>query len=813
MGTGNPAAGEVQQLTRLQKAAMLSGENVWQTRAIPGRRVPSLFMSDGPHGLRKQVGAADHLGLNKSRESTCFPTAATIANSWDPKLAERVGKALGEEASDVGVDVLLGPGLNTKRSPLGGRNFEYFSEDPYLAGKLAAAYVRGIQSQGIAACPKHFAANSQETFRMVSDSVVDEATLRELYLTAFEIVVRESNPLSVMSSYNLVNGTYAHENAHLLQTILRDEWGFTGAVVTDWGGSNNEVAAISAGGTIEMPSPGYDSVNTILADPSIPAHKLDQRVAEAVALAESVSPKPQPSSIYEDHKALALEAAEKSVVLLKNEDSILPLAAGTRVAVIGDFALVPRYQGAGSSLVNPTELIEPLEALRDSGLDTVAVEQGFKRGADAADPELKRKAVEAARGADVAVLYLGLDELAESEGKDREHLDVAAAQVEVLNAVADVNPTVVVIFAAGAPVTMPWLGRVKGFIHGYLGGQEGAQANVNVLTGKVNPSGRLAETYPLDLEDTPTAGNFPATGHYALYSEGPYIGYRYYATADVPVLFPFGYGQSYTEFTHSGLEADAAGARVTVTNRGAIAGEEVVQVYIRLDQEVRDRLVQPALRLAGFEKIRLEPGETRQVTIPFDDYSFRVYDPGQDSWVQAGGTHGVLAGPNAGDLPLSASVEIAGSADLMPSLAASLPVYRDAAVHEVTSRDFAVLLGRDIPAEPVERRELHMNSPLADLRYSRSALGRIIYTQYFVRFMEKAEKNGKPDLNLLFQYGMPFRAIYKMSGGVADKALVQGILTIVNGHFFQGLGSVIKAFFKNRKRQKQLKERFERESA
>lgn len=424
---------DIGSLSTLEKAAMLSGETTWQTRALPRLGVRQLWMSDGPHGIRRQAGSADHLGINASQPATCFPTSATVANSWDPVLAERVGRALGREASHLGVDVLLGPGLNIKRSPLGGRNFEYFSEDPYLAGKLAAGYVRGIQGAGVAACPKHFAVNSQETRRMTSDSVVDEATLREIYLTAFEILVKESRPLTIMTSYNLVNGTYSHENSHLLQDILRDDWGFDGAVVTDWGGGNDPVAAVSAGGTIEMPSPGFDSVCEILESSNLDEEQLNARVAEVVTLAHRINPETVDESIFDDHDRLAQEAAEASIVLLKNEGKALPLASGARIAVVGDFAFEPRYQGAGSSLVNPTQLVKPLQALEDSTLSIVASARGFERG-KALDPGLLAEAIEAARAADVVLLHLGLDEILESEGKDREHMHLPENQAELLRA-------------------------------------------------------------------------------------------------------------------------------------------------------------------------------------------------------------------------------------------------------------------------------------------------------------------------------------------------------------------------------------------
>lgn len=802
---------DIGSLSTLEKAAMLSGETTWQTRALPRLGVRQLWMSDGPHGIRRQAGSADHLGINASQPATCFPTSATVANSWDPVLAERVGRALGREASHLGVDVLLGPGLNIKRSPLGGRNFEYFSEDPYLAGKLAAGYVRGIQGAGVAACPKHFAVNSQETRRMTSDSVVDEATLREIYLTAFEILVKESRPLTIMTSYNLVNGTYSHENSHLLQDILRDDWGFDGAVVTDWGGGNDPVAAVSAGGTIEMPSPGFDSVCEILESSNLDEEQLNARVAEVVTLAHRINPETVDESIFDDHDRLAQEAAEASIVLLKNEGKALPLASGARIAVVGDFAFEPRYQGAGSSLVNPTQLVKPLQALEDSTLSIVASARGFERG-KALDPGLLAEAIEAARAADVVLLHLGLDEILESEGKDREHMHLPENQAELLERVAEVNPHVVVVLSAGSAIEMPWIDKVEGVVHGYLGGQAGARAMVRVLTGAVNPSGHLAESYALSLADTPTAGAFPAEEKHALYREGPFVGYRYYSSAGVPVLFPFGYGLSYTTFSYSELEVDGKGVAFTVTNTGDVTGADVPQLYVSPPPEASKVGPRPRIELKGFEKVTLEPGQTARVRIAFDDYTFRVFDGRLGRWRVIAGRYGVAVGSNVADHALEASIDIDGESVTDTAPAALIENYSAARVHEVTDAEFEKLLGRSLPvAEPV--RLLTATSPLSDLEYSKNPVGRAIYKHYFQRSLRKAQEKGVPDLNLLFQYGMPFRAIAKMSGGLADMRMVEAILNIVNGHFFKGLGQVAVRFFQNRTRQKKLASEFNERAA
>ncbi|HEY0217487.1 MAG TPA: glycoside hydrolase family 3 C-terminal domain-containing protein, partial [Cellulomonas sp.] len=626
-GHDDPGAGTqaTDRLTLLEKAALLTGRSVWQTYDLPRHGVRSIWLADGPHGVRKQVGSADHLGLNASEPATCFPTAAGVANTWDVELAEEVGRALGAEAAAQDVDVLLGPGLNIKRSPLGGRSFEYFSEDPLLAGIMAAGYVRGIQSQGVAACPKHFAANSQELRRMVSDSVVDERTLQEIYLSAFGIVVRAGRPRTIMSAYNLVNGVYANENHHLLTEVLREEWGFDGAVVTDWGGSNDVVEGVRAGSNLEMPAAGLDSARQIVEavrTGRLTEAEVDARAAEILRLvADAREPGTAPAVDLVAHHALARRAAARSAVLLKNTDALLPLAAGTRVAVIGDFARTPRYQGAGSSVVNPTRLDSVLDAIGDSGLDLVAYAQGFHRNGTP-DAALRAEAVEAARGADVVLLMMGLDEVAESEGLDRSHLDLPAAQVEVLEAVAAANPQVVVVLSAGGVVEVPWLGHARALVHGYLSGQAGGGALLDLLTGVVNPSGRLAETVPVRLSDTPTARTFPGTQRTAEYREGLFVGYRYYTTAGVPVAFPFGFGLSYTTFAYSDLVATPEAATVTVTNTGDRAGADVAQVYVRRET---DGVHRPDRTLAGFARVELAPGESRTVTVPLGDQAFRHY--------------------------------------------------------------------------------------------------------------------------------------------------------------------------------------------
>ena len=564
----------IKRMTLEEKAFLMSGKNTWESKDYPKHNIPSIWMSDGPHGIRKQAGAADHIGLNESIKATCYPTAATMANAWDEELGEELGRNLGEEAAVQEVNILLGPGLNIKRSPLCGRNFEYFSEDPYLAGKMAASYIRGIQANGISACPKHFAVNSQEERRMTSNSVLDERTLREIYLTNFEIAVKEGKAKAIMSAYNEVNGVYANENKHLLRDILVDEWGFDGIVITDWGASNDHAFGVEAGSHLEMPGTGMDGAKIIIQaveEGRLSEDVLDERVDEFLSVIFDVKKGTDnykgKSFDVDAHHKVAMKAAEESIVLLKNEDNILPLEEGTRVAVIGEFADNPRYQGAGSSNVNPTKLDSVMDVINDSGLEVVGFARGYKRtGGD--DPALLKEAVELARQADVVLLFVGLDESSESEGLDRAHMKMRDNQLRLIDAVTDINDKVVAVMSAGSPVEMPFIDKIEGLIHGYLSGQAGAGAMVNALTGKINPCGKLSETYPLKYEDTPAYNYYPGKERNSEYREGIFVGYRYYDTLDIPVLFPFGYGLSYTNFEYSDIKVDDKGVTFTITNTG-----------------------------------------------------------------------------------------------------------------------------------------------------------------------------------------------------------------------------------------------------
>ena len=785
----------LKELTLEEKCALLSGAETFKTRGMPEHGIPQIWLSDGPHGLRKQAGESDHLGLNPSVPATCFPTASAVANSWDAALGEEIGAALGEEAAVQEVSVLLGPGLNMKRNPLCGRSFEYFSEDPYLAGKLAAGYIRGIQSKGVAACPKHFAVNSQETRRMASDSIVDERTLREIYLTGFEIAVKEGHPRSIMSSYNLVNGTYANENKHLLMEILRGEWGFDGAVITDWGGSNDHALGVKNGSTLEMPAPGGDSVRELLAaveSGKITEADIDARLSELLPLvfdtkaALDAAPREFDAAA---HHALARRAAEESLVLLKNEGSLLPLAAGSKVAVIGDFAKNPRYQGAGSSMVNSTQVDVLLDKLIDSELNVIGYQQGFDRHGKP-DAALQKSACELATQADTVVLCMGLDEIAESEGLDRSNLRLAQNQVDLLQAVAAVNPKIVVVLYSGSVVETPWLDNCQALLYAALGGQAGAGAVADALTGKVNPCGKLAETWPLAYADVPSAADFATRRKTVEYREGLYIGYRYFTTAEKAVRFPFGYGMSYTTFAYSDLAADEQGVSLTVTNTGSVAGTEIVQLYIA---KKNSELFRPAKELKGFARVTLAPGEKQRITIMLDDKAFRFWNVKANRWEIEGGEYELLVGASVEDIRLCEKISVHGTATVHPYEDRDLDCYYKGNVLHVSDADFEKLLGHPIPKG---KTKIDRNLTLGELNHARSPLGWLVWLVLTI-LLDVSYKRGKPDLNILFQYNMPLRALAKMTNGAISMGMVDGIVMELQGFWILGLVRVIYEAIKN----------------
>lgn len=791
-------------LTLEQKAALTTGKNTWESKDIPGL-LPAIFLSDGPHGLRKQVGSSDHLGINGSEPATCFPTAATLANSWDVTLMESVGRAIGTEARALDVDMVLGPGLNIKRNPRCGRNFEYFSEDPYLAGKLAAGEIRGIQDSGTMACPKHFAVNSQELRRMSSNSIVDDRTLHELYLTNFEIAVKEGQPEAIMTAYNQINGQYANEHPFLLQETLRENWGFTGLVVSDWGGDNNHLAAIEQGSQLAMPGLGQSEIEAVVE--AVQAGTLSQASLDATVaifidnvLKHEEQKQSKKAIDWDDQHQLAFEAALKSIVLLKNEDHILPINNQQTVAIIGDFAQTPRYQGAGSSLVNAKKVDTILEKISDYSLDVVGFAQGFERG-KARNAHLEDEAIALAKKAEIIVLFLGLDEVYESEGKDRMTIDLPENQCQLLQAIQEVSSNIVVCLSAGSVVDTSWEGNVKGIVHGYLGGQAGSGAMLEVLTGRYNPSGRLAETYPLRQQDVLFDEEFPAHTPDVFYKESLFVGYRYYDSCAVPVRYPFGYGLSYTSFEYQQLEVIDSGVHVSVKNTGTVAGVETIQLYIGKEQT---NLLRPTKELKGFAKVCLEPGEEKTVFLPFEEWTFRFFDCESNSWQIERGEYTVSVGRNVFDCPLTAPVFKEGMT-VSDENWEELPVeYRLKEWSKVTTSSFLQLARKplvDLTSVEAGSGELHKNSTISDMSGAKNGLARVV-ASCFSKLIQRSEKKGKPDLNLLFLYNMPFRAIGKMTNGAVSQAMVESILVMVNGKFWRGIRQLMGAYHLLKKNQK-----------
>ncbi|NNN29412.1 beta-glucosidase [Streptomyces sp. S3(2020)] len=661
---------DLSRLSLEQKAALLSGQDFWSTHALEDAGLPSVVLTDGPHGVRRQVGEFDHMGIYESLPSTCFPPAVAVGSSWDPQVAARVGAAVGQEARALGVHVVLGPGVNIKRSPLCGRNFEYYSEDPLLSGHLGAAHVRGQQEQGVGASLKHFAVNNQETDRMRVSADVDERTLREIYLPAFEHIVTEAAPATVMAAYNKVNGVHAAQNRWLLTEVLREEWGFTGAVVSDWGAVHDPVASVLAGLDLEMPGPTPEHTRRIVdavRDGQLDESVVDTAVRRLLALADLVTERSDGFDTDAHHR-LARELAAECAVLLKNDDGVLPLSSGQRIAVIGEFAASPRYQAGGSSHLRPTRLDNALDEIRAlaAGRECpVEFAAGFTLDGTGDAESLREAAVRLARSSDVALVFAGLPESAESEGYDRDTLQLPAVQVDLIRAVAAAAARTVVVLSNGGIVSLEgWHDGADAILEGFLLGQAGGGAIADLLFGEVNPSGRLAETLPVRLEDNPSFVNFPGEQGHVRYGEGVMVGYRWYGATGTAVRHPFGHGLSYTTFAVGDLSVaatgdDSARASVTVTNTGDRAGKHVVQVYVATDAGPVRR---PARELRAFAKVPLEPGESRRLTFDLGRRAFAHYDVQGAGWAVAPGDHRIQICENAATVVAEATVSLAGDA-------------------------------------------------------------------------------------------------------------------------------------------------------
>ena len=785
----------IDQLTLKEKASLISGKDFWQTVNIDKVGIPSAFLSDGPHGVRRQAAAADHLGLNASIPATCFPTAATMANSWDPELGEGLGERLGQEAAVQKVNILLGPGTNTKRNPLCGRNFEYFSEDPYLAGKMAAGYIRGIQSNGISACVKHFACNNQEENRMTLDSVLDERTFRELYLTAFEIAVKEGKTKSIMSAYNLINGVYANENEHLLVDILRKEWGFDGLVVTDWGGNNDGVLSLKCGNQLEMPgTPDRpEEVIKAIENGELEESVLDDcvdKLLETVftTMEEGVNKAPEKFDV-DEHHAFAKKCAEESAVLLKN-DGVLPLNKEEKVAFIGDFLFLPRYQGAGSSIVNPTKLDNTNDLLANSELNIVGSARGFNRYGKKSK-KLFNEAIELAKKADTVVLYLGLDEVTEAEGLDRQNLNLENNQIELVTAIKELGKKIVVVLSCGSAVEIPFIFDINGLLHCYLNGQAGAEATLHILEGKVNPSGKLSETLPVKYEDVASGDNFPSHTRTIEYREAYGVGYRYFEKANVEVRFPFGFGLSYTKFEYANLKISDKGVSFEVKNVGDADGKEVAQLYVGLKNS---EVIRPVKELKGFAKVALKAGESKKVEIAFDDKTFRYFNTATNKWEIEKGIYDIYVGASSDDIRLIGTIEQAGTGAKAPYDIGDLPHYAEGRLRKIPDEEFALLLGRSIPDGSLpfykkNRLVVDYNTTMSELRYAKRWIGRLVgkAIPWFVRVLRKFGNRVLANTLVMGVVHQPMRGMSRFSGGGLRMSQLDGLIMIFNGHFWKGL--------------------------
>lgn len=759
------------------KIALCSGETAWTTKAMPQYEIPSLFMCDGPHGLRKQEGSADMLGINESRPATCFPTAASTACSWDPKLLSAMGKAIGEEAAAMGVGLVLGPGANLKRDPRCGRSFEYFSEDPCLAGTLAAAEIHGIQKNGVSACLKHFACNSQEYKRFSSDRLIDDRTLRELYLTAFEIAVKVSQPAAVMSAYNKLNGTHCSDNKALLTDILRDEWGFDGLVVTDWGGLHDRLEAFKAGCDLSMPGGSAymerDAWKAVR-NGTLSVDAIDRSADRVLSLVER--PVEATESYDADaHHELARKIARESAVLLQNNDHLLPLSEDRSVVLIGAMAKNPRFQGSGSSHINPTKLVSACEAMPDLPHVMGCLDDG------STTEELLAEAVDAAKSADVAVVFAGLTDLAESEGYDREHLHMPEGHLELIDAVSAANPNTVVVLTGGSVMECPWADQVKAILYLGLPGQAVGEAAADLLYGRANPCGKLAETWPLVLADCPTADIYGTKD--ALYQEGIYVGYRYYDKAKKEVRWPFGHGLSYTTFEYSDLRIIGDVVTVSVTNTGEVPGAEIVQLYIVPPEGGIHR---PEKELKGFLKVFLEPGQTKTVGFQLEDRSFALW---QDGWVVPGGVYTVLVTGSSRAPGLTAEVPRQGEAVEAPDWQADS--WYEHPQGKPVQAHWEAMLGRTYTETVPEKGKFTKENTLLELRDHSKLMALVSKAVQWYVSRGYTDEND-PAYRMVLSSSLDTSLSSLQINSRFKGRLFDGLLEMANGHVGKGLITLFK---------------------
>lgn len=786
----------VAQMTLEEKASLCSGKNFWYLKGIERLGLPEIMVTDGPHGLRKQELKADHLGLNNSVPAVCFPTASVTACSFDRELLKEMGKAIGEECRQEKVSVILGPGVNIKRSPLCGRNFEYFSEDPFLSGEMAAAFINGVQSQNVGVSIKHFAANNQEKRRLTIESVLDERTFREIYLPAFEMAVKKSQPWTVMCSYNRIFGEFASQYERLLTTILRDEWGFEGLVVSDWGANVERVKGVRAGMDLEMPHVGPQNDARIVQavkDGTLSLEKLDGAATRVTELILRASGNPETKYDVAAHHATARRIAAQSAVLLKNEGGILPGNPNQKAAVIGAFARHPRYQGTGSSKIQTTSLDDACEELQKLGL-AFEYAEGYLLDTDEPDEVLINEACKVAAGKDIVYLFAGLPDRYEAEGFDRKNMSMPKNHNQLIEAISKVNPQVVVVLQGGAPMETPWADQVKGILMMYLAGQAGCGACADLLLGVANPGGKLAETWPMVGSDAPTHENFPGSSSTVEYREGLFVGYRFYDKAQKRVRYPFGHGLSYTQFDYADIkcsaktmkDTDSVEVSCTIKNTGKLAGSETVQLYVACKNSV---IIRPEQELKGFEKVTLKAGESKVVSFTLSKRNFSYYNVENNAWHVESGDYEIRVAASSQDIRLITKVHIESTTTItLPDYRNNLPGYYDLSNGmQISDKEFETLLGRPIP--PGERPEglpHTINSTMTDIQDK--WLGRLLLT-IMKKGIEKMAK-GSPDIKIIAEammMDMPLRFLTMSSDGGFTIDQVDGLVEMLNGHFFKGL--------------------------
>lgn len=783
----------IAQMSLEEKSQILSGKNFWEIKGFEHLGLKTHMLTDGPHGLRKQTGGSDHLGINNSEPATSFPTAATTACSFDPELLKEMGESLGDKCIREDVAVILGPGVNIKRSPLCGRNFEYFSEDPYLAGEVATGLVKGIQSKGVGTSLKHFAANSQEFARMVNDSVVDERALREIYFPAFEATVKNAQPWTVMCSYNKINGTYASNNKWLLTDVLRDEWGYEGLVVTDWGAMDDPAKGVLAGCDLEMPFSGESNAKKIVKaynDGIISMEDIDKCVERVIDMyLKAQEPKASCRTEEEDNE-LARKIASESMVLLKNEGA-LPVSDEEEILVIGEMAEKSRYQGAGSSKINPSFLDSLVKALKDNN-KKFRYRQGYKLGTEEIDEGLLSDAINAAKGAEKVIIVAGLPDEYESEGFDRANMSMPESHLRLINEICKVNDKVVVVLQCGAAIELPWKEEAEGILLTYLSGQAGGSATLDVLYGKVNPSGKLAETWPVKVSDNPSYRYYPGTIKQVLYKESIFVGYRYYDTVGAPVNYPFGFGLSYTDFEYSNLKvikkADAEfEVSVDITNTGERFGKEVVELYIAKKES---KIIRAAHELKGFAKVALEPGEKKTVTILLNKEAFRYYNAEANCFAYEGGSYEIQIAKSSRNVLLTETVSIEGDGkeQLLVEVTKGLTEYKLLSFPlKISDTQFEKLLGRKIPEGKLSPKgEFTSSTCLEEMKDT--LIGKIFISVVKKNMGSLADDNADEGMKRMAEnmvLSMPLRAM-TMTGSMTHEQ-VEGIVTIANGHFFKGL--------------------------